>query len=126
MIAALMEIRETFDPKELGPAVLEFLARMLERGLEARDHSAPARFCDVDYRDFVSAPLETAERIYDAFGLELGANARSAMERHLAENPQNKHGAHRYSLEEYGLSAEAVRTRLAQYIERFGLPGSSS
>lgn len=125
MIGSLMELRETFDPKELGPAVLEFLARMLERGLEARDRSAPERFCDVDYRDFVSAPLETAERIYDAFGLELHADARSAMERHLAENPRNKHGAHRYSLEEYGLSAEAVRTRLAQYIERFGLPGSS-
>jgi hypothetical protein len=46
------------------------------------------------------------------------------MERHLSENPQNKHGAHRYSLEEYGLSAETVRTRLAGYIERFGLPGS--
>jgi hypothetical protein len=125
MIAALMGIRAGFDPKELGPAVLEFLARMLERGLAVRDRSAPGRFCDVDYRDFVAAPLETAERIYDAFGIELNATTRGHMERHLAENPQNKHGAHRYSLEGYGLSAEAVRTRLAGYIERFDLPGKS-
>jgi hypothetical protein len=124
MIASLMEIREVVDPKQLGPAVLEFLARMLERGLAARDRSAPERFVDVDYRDFVSAPLETAERIYQAFGLELGPDTRAVMERHLSENPQNRHGAHRYSLEEYGLSAEAVRDRLAEYIERFGLSGS--
>jgi hypothetical protein len=124
MIASLMEIREVVDPKELGPAVLEFLARMLERGLAARDQSRPERFVDVDYRDFVRAPLETAERIYQAFGLELEPGTRAIMERHLSENPQNKHGAHRYSLEEYGLSAETVRTRLAGYIERFGLPGS--
>ncbi len=123
MMAALMGIRADFDPKELGPTVLEFLARMLERGLAVRDRSDPGRFCDVDYRDFVSAPLETAERIYAAFGLELSPDTRERMVRHLDEHPQNKHGAHRYTLEEYGLSAERVRSRLASYIERFRLPG---
>ena len=45
-----------------------------------------------------------------------------AMRAHLRENPQHRHGSHRYSLEEYGLSADVVRERLADYIERFGLP----
>jgi len=31
------------------------------------------------------------------------------MKRWLADNRQHKHGPHRYSLEEYGLSAEVVR-----------------
>jgi hypothetical protein len=44
------------------------------------------------------------------------------MRAHIGENPQHRHGSHRYSLEEYGLSAEAVCTRLADYIERFDLP----
>lgn len=124
MVAALMGIREARDPKQLGPVVLEYLARSLERGLAARTRCPAERFLDVDYRDLVSEPLATAERIYRSFGLELGAAARTALERHAGENPQHKHGTHRYSLEEYGLSAEAVRARLAAYVERFGLPGS--
>jgi hypothetical protein len=30
-------------------------------------------------------------------------------------NPQNKYGKHRYSLEQYGLSTDGIRTAFAQY-----------
>jgi hypothetical protein len=43
------------------------------------------------------------------------------MRRHVEENPQAKHGAHRYSLEEYGLTRAAVRSRLADYLARFSI-----
>ncbi|MEN8182021.1 MAG: sulfotransferase [Myxococcota bacterium] len=122
MIATLMSIRESVDSEALGPVVLEFLARSLERGLAARDR-CPERFVDVDYRRFLAAPLEAVEEIYGSFGLPLDAQTRTAMARHLSENPQGKHGAHRYSLEEYGLSPSAVGKRLRDYIERFDLPG---
>ncbi len=123
MMAAIMTIRESLDPRELGPTVLEYLARSLERGLAARDSSAPERFLDVDYHRFVEQPMQTVERIYDYFGLELGSETADAMRAHISENPQHRHGSHRYSLAEYGLSAEAVCARLADYIERFDLPG---
>jgi hypothetical protein len=119
MMASLMGIREAFDPKELGPTVLEYLAQSLERGLAARDRLDPRRFLDVDYRDFLAAPLPAAERIYAAFGL--GDPPREALRRHVEANPQAKHGAHRYSLEEYGLTRDAVRGRLAGYLARFGV-----
>ena len=35
-LAALMAVRESFDPKELGPVVLEYLARSVERAMAAR------------------------------------------------------------------------------------------
>lgn len=119
MLASLMSIRESFDPEQLGPTVLEYLAQSLERGLATRERLDPRRFFDVDYRAFVAAPLDTAQRTYEAFGL--GAPPLDAMRRHVEENPQAKHGAHRYSLEEYGLTREAVRSRLAGYVERFGI-----
>ena len=122
MMAALMRIRESIDPRELGPTVLEYLARSLERGLAARDSSAPERFLDVDYHSFVERPMQTVEQIYGHFGLELGSETADAMRAHIRENPQHRHGSHRYSLPEYGLSAEAVCARLADYIERFDLP----
>jgi Sulfotransferase family len=119
MMAMLMNIRESFDPKELGPTVLEYLARSLERGLAARERIDAGRFFDVDYRAFVADALGTVRRAYEHFGLELDPAASAALETWAREHPQGKHGAHRYSLEEYGLSAEAARERLAFYIDRF-------
>jgi hypothetical protein len=119
MLASLMSIREAFEPAELGPAVLEYLALSLERGLAARARLDARRFHDVGYRAFLAAPLETAAGIYAAFGL--GEPPREALRRHVDENPQDRHGAHRYSLEEYGLTRDAVRGRLAEYVARFGV-----
>jgi hypothetical protein len=119
MMAMLMAIRVSFDPKQLGPTVLEYLARSLERGLAARDRLEPARFLDVDYRAFVADPLATVRGSYRHFGLELGPQEEASLSAWAASHPQGKHGAHRYSLEEYGLSAEAVRERLGFYLDRF-------
>jgi hypothetical protein len=122
MMAALMSIRESFDPKELGPAVLEYLSRSVERAMDARDRSDPARFIDIDYRAIVREPLATVEKIYAAFGLPLSGRAADALAAHVRENTQNKHGSHDYTLEEFGLSKAIVTRRMARYIERFDVP----
>ncbi|MDJ0850109.1 MAG: sulfotransferase [Myxococcota bacterium] len=122
MTATLMAGRESFDPKELGPVVMEFYAKSLERGLAARDRHDPGRFVDVDYGDFVADPLAVARQVYDHFGLPLGPGVKEALETHAREHPQGKHGRHEYSLDEYGLSPERVRERFASYVERYGLP----
>lgn len=124
MMAALMSIRERVDPLALGPVVLEYLARSLERGLATRAQCDPARFIDVDYRAFTAEPLAEIARVYSHFGLPFGAATERSMAEFLNANPQGKHGAHRYSLEEYGLSADRVRERLRFYLERFGLDGA--
>jgi len=124
MVAFLMRDREGFDATALGPAVLEYLARSLERALAVRERADPRRFVDVDYRVLLADPLAEVERIYARFGLPLGAAAREAMRRHLDENPKDRHGAHAYRLEDYGLAPERVRARLAGYLERFGLGGA--
>jgi hypothetical protein len=122
MMAMLMAIRASVDPKQLGPTVLEYLARSLERGLASRDRMDARRFLDVDYGAFVEGPLATARGAYEHFGLALAPRTEAALASHARANPQGKHGAHRYSLEEYGLSAERVRERLRFYTERFDVP----
>ena len=121
MMAALMSTRETFDKHELGHSVLEHLAHLLERGLAVRNRADPARFIDVDYRDFISDPMATAERIYSHFALPLSGTTADALRSHTAANPQSKHGRHDYSLEEYGLTPSVVRDRFAGYLARFEL-----
>jgi len=119
MMAMLMAIRSSLDPKRLGPTVLEYLARSLERALAARERMDPARVLDVDYRAFVADPLAQARRVYAHFELPLDPTTEDALARHARENPQGKHGAHRYTLDEYGLEPERVRERLRFYTERF-------
>jgi hypothetical protein len=121
MMAALMTIREQVDPQSLGPVVLEYLARSLERGLAARERSDAARFIDVDYRAFTADPLREIAKVYGYYGLPFSQATENAMAGFVKANPQNKHGAHRYSLEEYGLTRDAVRERLRFYLERFCL-----
>lgn len=125
MMAALMSQREGLDKTELGPVVLEFLARSLERGLAARERSDSSRFVDVDYRQFVDDPMASVKEIYRAFDLQLSEATERTMQEYVDANPQKKHGAHRYSMDEYGLTPERVKTRLKFYIDRFDLPADA-
>ncbi len=47
------------------------------------------------------------------------------MRRFLAANPNDKHGAHRYTLADAGLDVATERARYAAYQERFGIPSES-
>lgn len=122
MIESLMAEREGLDPRELGPTVLEYLARSLERGLAARDRADPSRFVDVAHRELVADPLGTVRRIHAHFGLPLSAEAEAAQARHVKAHPRGRHGVHEYGLEAYGLTPERVQERLRFYVERFAVP----
>ena len=49
------------------------------------------------------------QRIYETHGYAYSDKFEERMKQWLADNRQHKHGLHRYSLEEYDLSADTVR-----------------
>ncbi len=118
MTAALMKDL-AFEKKALGPVVMEFYAKSLDRGLAARASQDPARFVDVQHDEFVANATAAVSRIYRQFDLDRSEDAVAAMERHVREHPQNKHGRHEYGLEEFGLTPSQVRDRFAGYIDDF-------
>ncbi len=118
MTHALMQGLE-IDKKEVGPRVMDFYATSLELGLRVRDQCDPARFVDMKHDDFVEDPLGVAQRIYGQFGMPLDDEIRGALQAHTDANPKGKHGRHSYGLEEFGLDADRVRVRFADYISRF-------
>jgi hypothetical protein len=122
MMDALMVARDHFDRRELGPVTLENLATGLERALAVRDASDPMRFIDVDFDAFVDDSMAEVQRIYDHFALDLPADAEATMQAYVDDNPRGKHGAHEHDLEKYGLTPDAIKDRLASYIDRFDLP----
>jgi hypothetical protein len=72
----------------------------------------------VDYRDLVADPAGTIERVYAALGLPMSAAYRDLL---LGEGKRARRhvSGHAYSLEEFGLDADAIQTRLADLFERF-------
>ncbi|MCB1409981.1 MAG: sulfotransferase [Rhodobacteraceae bacterium] len=79
----------------------------------------PGRILDVRYTDMMDDPLAAVERIYAFCGLILPESRRAAIADHHARNPKGKHGAHEYSLAEFGLDDAWVRDRYAAYSAEF-------
>lgn len=96
-------------------------SKALNSFLAVRDRSDPGQFLDVSYDEIEARPLDTVRRIYEFLGWQLSGQAESAMQSFLKANPKNKHGVHRYSLAQYGLSARDELSRYADYCKRFNI-----
>jgi Sulfotransferase family len=104
----------TFTGDVIGADQLELWARGVEAFAAARARHDQAQFLDVSYDDFVADPIGTVEAAYSYFGLPLTGAAADAM---LAVQSGSVAGlgrpAHRYSLADFGLTADQVRERFA-------------
>jgi hypothetical protein len=115
---------DRIDPHEIGADWTARLAAGLESALRVRERAGlgDERVVDVAFHELVGNEIGTLRRIYERFGLALAPEAEARMRRFLAENPKDKHGAHRYELAFAGLDAARERRRYAGYQERFGIP----
>lgn len=80
----------------------ENTARRLEHVMQQRtDGIVPdANICDSRYQDLMDDPLACVEKTYQHFGMELSAEAKTAMQNYLADKPKGKFGAHKYSVDD--------------------------
>lgn len=109
------------DPRQIALDWADRWARALDRFLAVRDKAPAAQFLDVSYESIEQDPIATVERVYDFLGWPFSREARDAMNLFLAANPKNKHGVHRYTLEQFGMSRDAEKARFRSYCERFGI-----
>ena len=63
--------------------------------------------------------------VYDFLDMPFAEQARNGMQQWLNENQQHKHGAHKYSLDDFGLNAQQVSQALSFYSERFDIPAET-
>jgi hypothetical protein len=112
-------ICDRVDVDFYAPKWLDFLTSMVEHYSHVRDSADSARFFDVHYKDLVQDPLGTVRRVYEHFGYGYEARFEEQMREWLAANPQNKHGTHRYCLEQFGMNPDMVNSRFTTYCERF-------
>lgn len=112
--------RRQVDP----PAVAAYWSDRVEHLLRAcvRDRELlPAdRSIDVLFHEFMADDIAMVERIYDVAGLPMTDEARASLDAYMAQNPRGKHGRIVYDLAgDFGVDADALRSRFAFYYERF-------
>jgi hypothetical protein len=106
---------ELFVGEVIGRSQLDLWARGGQAFAEARRRHDPAHFLDVDYDAFVADPVGTAIGVYEHFDLPLGSAAREAIAAADAESRSGRRApAHRYRLEDFGLTEAMVDDRFAR------------
>jgi hypothetical protein len=107
------------DLESIGRVSLQAFVEASSRVIEVRRRLGDDRFYDVAYEELVADPVAVVSDIYERFGFPYDDTLEEGMRAWLAENRQHSRGAHRYSLEQFGLDPQVVDRETALYRERF-------
>jgi hypothetical protein len=91
----------------------------MEHAIAERARIGEDRFLDVHHRELVGDPRGTIHRIYDWLGLELTPTAEKTIFDWQDANAMGTAGTHRYTPEQYGLTADQIRSDYDFYIRHF-------
>ncbi|MEP3029674.1 MAG: sulfotransferase [Erythrobacter sp.] len=106
------------DAQVLGKEWLHKSKLQIDRMREARKAIAPGRVIDVHYEEMEKDWRGTMDRVYRFLGMEIEP-AVPAMQDFLLRSRALKRHPHRYSLQEFGLSAHEVTDQFSDYIAEF-------
>jgi hypothetical protein len=104
-----------FTGRTIGRSQLDLWAHGLSLFTAERGRRDPAQFYDVRYDDLVADPVGTVEAIYGHFGLPLTGAAADAIRSLATAARAGGDSAHRYSLDEFGLTSGEVDERFSAY-----------
>jgi hypothetical protein len=108
-------ISDHVDLRRTGVEYIDAMSTGINRALDVRASADPSRFFDVPYQALMADPVGVTRDVCGYFGYDFGTEFEARVNRWLVENPQHKHGVHRYSLEQFGLDAETLNTAFARY-----------
>jgi hypothetical protein len=109
-----------YDPVRFAREWLVIEELALHRGLATRDRDQrEAHHIDVDYRSLMSDSVGTVAWLCERLGVAFDNGSRRAVQRWIDDNPQDKHGVHRYTAADFGLDPDRLRARFEFYSRRF-------
>ncbi|AEV76784.1 sulfotransferase family protein [Mycolicibacterium rhodesiae NBB3] len=107
------------DLHALGHEVSVHLLEGVQRAIEERARIGEDRFLDIHHRELVTDPKGTIRRVYDWLDLELTPEVEQSIFDWQDANMMGAKGTHRYTAEQFGLSAEQIRSDYGFYIRHF-------
>lgn len=90
-----------------------------QRAVDFMNSNSPNQIVNIDYKRLISDPVELAQEVYKQVGIEVNANQEAKLRAYFSQNRQNKHGKNRYTLAQFGLTAEDINEEFKGYRERF-------
>ncbi len=104
---------DTVDLHTVGEFALDLAERCEAAGRAAMQIVPRDQIVHVEYDDLVRDPAAMAISVYERLGYSTDAALKARMTQWLADHPSDKHGKHNYALEDFGLTPEIIRKRLA-------------
>jgi hypothetical protein len=122
-----LKLRETrydapIDPHEVGRQMLHFVQRHIDRIMAFTGGPDADRVTHVDYYRLLDDPAKAMLEVHAGLGITSPDAVRAAVADWHANNPKNARGANDYSLEQFGLDADAVAEQFGDYMRRFDIP----
>jgi hypothetical protein len=105
--------------KDFIEFIYDYSVKSVGMGSAVQEEINPARFLNVSYKRLVDNPVKAILDIYNYFGYHVNTHIEENIRAWLKENPQHKHGVHKYNLEKFGLTDGEVGNRFSQYIEKY-------
>jgi hypothetical protein len=103
-----------------GRKAMDFQWAITDKAMKARERLGEGQFFDSDYHELMADHVAGIERMYDWAGMTMSGKHADAIRGWTAANAQTKHGAHKHSPEEFGMTAAQVNEMFAPYTDRFG------
>lgn len=110
---------DELTPKEVGRECLRRSAVATERALAVRRDVGDDHFVDVAYHSLVVDPIRSIREIYARMQRPLAPPVEARMSAWVVENPQHKHGRHRYDPAQFALDEARVHAELRPYRQHF-------
>jgi hypothetical protein len=107
------------DLHGLGREICDHLRIGMEHAIEQRGRIGEDRFLDIHHRDLVTDPKSTIRRVYEWLGLGLSPSVEQTLLDWQEANRLGTVGTHRYTPEQFGLSAAQIRSEYDFYIRHF-------
>ena len=108
---------QTADPHALGREICDHLAWQAHRGMAHRDRIPTGQLIDISFSDLRQDPLGTVARIHSHFGIPWKPQVAQRVQAEIDNRKQGRHGAHKYGLDDFGLSRESVQQQFKAYLD---------
>lgn len=105
------------DTRKSGPELAERMVSAVQNAAETEAKYGD-RITNVMFDSLVKDPIGTVRSVYEKFGYKYSAEMEAGMKRWLDNNPQGKHGAHKYELEQFGLTNADIDRIFGDYWQR--------
>lgn len=110
---------ESVSNDMIGAFWVNRLHEWLSHFMNVRQSAGDGRFIDINYKDLLRGPAEQGARVLEFAGIPMSDAIKSGMSDWIEANKREHRAAHKYSLEDFGLSEKQVKSKFDKYISHY-------